>query len=535
MGWNFKKRQEELASLSDKEYDLVIIGGGITGAGILLDASARGLKAIVVEKEDFASGTSSRSTKLIHGGLRYLKNLEFGIVRETGQERAIAYNNAPHLVVPEKMVLPIQQGGTYGKFMTSIALRAYDWLAGVEKSERRKMLSKEKTLEIEPLLKPDKLKGSGFYSEYRTDDARLTLEVIKTAYHRGGVALNYCKAEELQYDKSGQANAVVCKDLLNNEKHVINGKVFVNACGPWSDEIRTLDKSMNNKRLHLTKGVHIVIDRKKLPLKHSVYFDVAGGRMIFAIPRGGVTYVGTTDTDYSERKENPNVSLEDVNYLLDAANNMFPKANIELTDVESSWAGLRPLIHEDGKSPSELSRKDEIFLSPKGLITIAGGKLTGYRVMAKKVLDIVCKRLDVDAKCTTDNIRINGYAEASMIKEIQKGLEEINLDSHEFKAARILHTYGSQAFCICKSIKENNYQTFIEAEARFCLDSEMTITLLDFFVRRTGYMYFNINTVVKNVDKIGQVFANHYNWSAEKLEMEINSIHEEVKNRSQFN
>lgn len=535
MGWNLESRQEVLTSLGEKEYDLVIIGGGITGAGILLDASARGLSAILIEKEDYASGTSSRSTKLIHGGLRYLKNLEFGIVRETGRERAIAYNNAPHLVVPEKMVLPIQKGGTYGKLMTSVALWVYDWLAGVEKVERRKMLNKEDTLAIEPLLKPEALKGSGFYSEYRTDDARLTLEVIKTAVHRGGVAVNYCKAEELKYNNDGQINAVVCEDVQTNEKYTIKGKVFVNACGPWSDEIRTLDHSMNNKRLHLTKGVHIVIDRKKLPLQHSVYFDVKDGRMIFAIPRGGVTYVGTTDTDYSERKENPSVSLKDVNYLLVAVNDMFPNANVLLEDVESSWAGLRPLIHEEGKSPSELSRKDEIFLSPKGMITIAGGKLTGYRMMAKKVLDIVGKRLNNNVKCKTDNIRINGYAEEGMLKEIQKGLNDINVDNSEFTAERLLHTFGSQTFCLCKNIKEKNFATLIEAEADFCIKSEMTLTLLDFFVRRTGYMYFNINTVIKNVEKIGQVFANHYNWSAERLQLEIKSVQEEIKNRSLFN
>lgn len=535
MKWNLESRNEVLASLPENEYDLVIIGGGITGAGILLDASARGLKAIVIEKDDFASGTSSRSTKLIHGGLRYLKNLEFGIVRETGQERAIAYNNAPHLVVPEKMVLPIQKGGTYGKFMTSIALWVYDWLAGVEKSERRKMLTKERTLQTEPLLKPDILKGSGFYSEYRTDDARLTLEVIKTAIHRGGNALNYCKANDLEYDQDGKINTVVFEDVISNQKHRIKGKVFVNACGPWSDEIRTLDKSMNNKRLHLTKGVHVVVDRKKLPLAHSVYFDVKDGRMIFAIPRGGVTYVGTTDTDYAERKDNPSVTKEDVNYLLDATNNMFPSANLAVSDVQSSWAGLRPLIHEEGKSPSELSRKDEIFLSSKGLITIAGGKLTGYRVMAKKVLDIACKRLGVDAKCTTDNIRINGYAEEGMLKEIQKGLSEINMNATEYKAARMLHTYGSQTFNICKNFKEQQLTSIIEAEAHFCLDYEMALTLLDFFVRRTGYMYFNINAVEKNLEIIGQVFANDYNWSSERLSKEMESVKEEIKNRSQFN
>lgn len=366
MQWNLEQRTTKISQLQRDEYDLLIIGGGITGAGILLDAVSRGLKVLLVEKNDFASGTSSRSTKLIHGGLRYLKQLEVKIVRETGQERAIAYKNAPHLVLPEKMLLPIQKGGTYGRFTTSIALKVYDWLAGVKGEDKRKMLSKEQTLQEEPLLNPDHLKGSGFYSEYRTDDARLTLEIIKTAVSRGGDALNYLKVEGLIYDEKGSVNGATLHDLLSGNEYELKAKQVINATGPWSDEIREMDKSMNNKRLHLTKGVHIVFDHGRFPLNHSVYFDVKGGRMVFAIPRGKVTYVGTTDTNYHQQKDNPEVTLEDVNYLLDAANNMFPSLGLKINDVKSSWAGLRPLIHEDGKSPSELSRKDEVFLSKQG-------------------------------------------------------------------------------------------------------------------------------------------------------------------------
>ncbi len=534
MSWNYKNRIITIKSFESEEFDIVIIGGGITGAGILLDATSRGLKAVLIEKEDFASGTSSRSTKLIHGGLRYLKNLEFKIVRETGKERAIAYKNAPHLVVPEKMILPIQKGGTYGKWMTSFALWMYDWLADVAKSERRKMLNKEQTLAMEPNLKPDLLKGSGFYSEYRTDDARLTLEIIKTAQRSGAVALNYIEAKTLKYDENGKINSIVANDNLNNNSFEIKGKVFINACGPWSDEIRQIDQSMNNKRLHLTKGVHIVIDRQKLPLKNSVYFDVEGGRMIFAIPRGKVTYIGTTDTNYEGKKDNPNVTMEDVEYLINAANEMFPNIQLEIDDVQSSWSGLRPLIHEEGKSPSELSRKDEIYLSPKGLITIAGGKLTGYRIMAQKVVDIVCERLKINQKCITDSIQINGYGKEIDKKQILDKIKTLKISISEQDFENMWHIYGVQILKIIELFEKDSNRDLLVSEVMFCIENEMTLSLLDFYVRRTGMMYFDIKRVKSSLDKIANIFKEHYQWDESKLQSEIQLVKDEIKNRSIF-
>lgn len=524
--WGLKEREKDVSSLSDQEYDLLIIGGGITGAGILLDAVSRGLKVALIEKGDFASGTSSRSTKLIHGGLRYLKQLEIKIVRETGQERAIAYKNAPHLVVPEKMILPIQKGGTYGKLTTSIALKAYDWLAGVVKEDRRKMLSKKATLLEEPLLKPDLLTGGGLYSEYRTDDARLTLEVIKTAVERGGVAVSYLCAQELVY-KEGKIQGAKVMDQLSGDKFSVRAKEVVNAAGPWSDEIRKLDDSLNHKRLHLTKGVHIVFDHKRLPINHSVYFDVSGGRMVFAIPRGNSTYVGTTDTDFSDKKDNPLVTSQDVDYLLVAANNMFPSLDLKLSDVKSSWAGLRPLIHEEGKSPSELSRKDEVFLSKTGLITIAGGKLTGYRLMAKKVIDEVCDRLGVDVVCTTDQIKINGFPNSDLRKKLTENgvLDEVQLNY-------LVGNYGQQSLSIVA--QTSNLEELILSEAKFCIANEMCLNPYDFFVRRTGRMYFDIDVVKENKTKVGRLFADHYQWTEEQAQQELARVENEIKERSTF-
>src|SRR4051812_35109835 len=251
-------RQILLEKLKGETYDLLIIGGGITGAGIALDAASRGLKTALIEKNDFAYGTSSRSTKLIHGGLRYLKQLEFGLVKEVGSERAVVHNLAPHLVVPEKMLLPLYEKKGLGYWLTSIGLKIYDWLAGVKPEDQRKMLTRSQTLKAEPLLKNDDVKGGAIYAEYRTDDARLTIGIAKAAVNYGATLLNYVLVENFLSDENGIAG-VVAKDVLTNTILTIKAKAVVNAGGPWVDELRKADDSLKGKRLHLTKGVHIVV------------------------------------------------------------------------------------------------------------------------------------------------------------------------------------------------------------------------------------------------------------------------------------
>ncbi|MDX1667761.1 MAG: glycerol-3-phosphate dehydrogenase/oxidase, partial [Saprospiraceae bacterium] len=378
------QRQQTIELLQSQKFDLLIIGGGITGAGIALDAASRGMTVALVEKRDFASGTSSKSTKLIHGGLRYLKQFEVGLVREVGRERATVHKLAPHLVVPEKMLLPLVKGGNYGRFGTSVGLWVYDLLAGVKGDDRRKMLGKSETQKKEPLLRRDILQGSGYYAEYRTDDARLTIENIKTAVAKGAICLNYLRAEDFTYDGE-LINGVRCRDLAKDRELTIRADHIISAAGPWVDHLRRKDHSLKGKRLFLSKGVHIVVPHERFPVRQSVYFDNTDGRMIFAIPRQRATYIGTTDTPYDGDPDHIPITSADVDYLVKAVNYMFPDVHLREADVESSWAGLRPLIHEEGKSASEMSRKDEIFESKSGLISIAGGKLTGYRKMAERV------------------------------------------------------------------------------------------------------------------------------------------------------
>jgi len=530
-------RNSQIQQLKSETFDLVVIGGGATGTGIALDASSRGLKTALVEKRDFASGTSSKSTKLIHGGLRYLKQLDIALVRETGTERAVVHKLAPHLVLPEKMLMPLIKGGTYGKWATSFGLWVYDILAGVSGDDKRKMLSRKKTLELEPLLGKDGLKGGGYYAEYRTDDARLTIELIKTAASYGTIALNYCKVTNFEYSDKN-VSGVLCKDQLTGENFVIKAKNVVSAGGPWVDKIRKKDGKVEGKRLHLTKGVHIVFPHEKFPLKHTTYFDAPDGRMIFAIPRGRVTYVGTTDTTYKASLNRVVSTKEDAKYLLGVTSRVFPDITLKESDIISNWAGLRPLIHEDGKSPSELSRKDEIFISDNGLISIAGGKLTGYRKMGQRIVDIVIKRMEKAtrkefAKCFTKKIPLtkNPLANAKAVQNYIQSLEKIVLEKglEKYHAWYLVTNYGQQAdtiLALMESYSDAPEIALARAEASFGIHHEMIASAADFFVRRTGRLYFDINSISIIRQAVMNDFQEFLSWDDERMNHENKKMDE---------
>ncbi|MDM5292762.1 glycerol-3-phosphate dehydrogenase/oxidase [Peribacillus simplex] len=536
-------RKETIELLKKEKYDVVVIGGGITGAGIALDATTRGMKVALVEMQDFAAGTSSRSTKLVHGGLRYLKQFEIKMVAEVGKEREIVYENGPHVTTPERMLLPMHKGGTFGKFSTSIGLRVYDFLAGVKKSERRKMLSVSETLKMEPLVKKEGLKGGGHYVEYRTDDARLTIEVMKAAVDKGATPINYTKVDKLLYE-NGKVNGVQVADLLSDDVYEIYADKVINAAGPWVDSIREKDQSKKGKTLKLSKGVHVVIDQSKFPLKQALYFDTPDGRMIFAIPRAGKAYVGTTDTFYDGDPAVPTVTSEDRAYLLKAIDYMFPEVKISDEDIESSWAGVRPLILEEGKDPSEISRKDEIWESDSGLITIAGGKLTGYRKMAKTTVDLVAGKLSQQSNKTyrassTKGMPISGgdvggssnfsyYIKQHIQMGVDSGLAV--KDSED-----ILAMYGSNApvlFNIAKSEGNGGISSGVPqklfVQLKYALDHEMAATPVDFFFRRTGTLLFDIDLVQTHKNAVIDYMAGYFGWSESTKMERTNQLEQEI-------
>ncbi|WP_147534891.1 glycerol-3-phosphate dehydrogenase/oxidase [Bacillus marasmi] len=537
-----KNREQFVNQLKTIHFDILVIGGGITGAGIALDATTRGMKVALIDMQDFAAGTSSRSTKLVHGGLRYLKQFEWKLVREVGKERAIVFRNGPHVTRPVKMLLPIYNDGTFGKTTTSLGLKLYDFLASVAKQERRKMLDVTETIQSEPLLKREGLKGAGLYVEYRTDDARLTLEVMKKAYEHGAIALNYAKVESFLYRNGKMIGAKVI-DCISGMGFEIHAQFVINSTGPWVDEVRCYDKMELKEGLKLTKGVHIVVDHARLPITQAVYFDTPDRRMVFAIPRENKTYIGTTDSFCDHPVATPCITIADCRYLLEAIDYVFPNTKISLNDIESSWAGIRPLIFQEGKGPSEISRKDEIWQSDSGLISIAGGKLTGYRKMAETVVDLLVKKIDTKLNkrmkpCQTKHLPISGGEELTpkifydFVERKSRQLSQYGISSAEAK--RLVCCYGSNINKILKNLehyqqtsKDHQLPLTILARLDYAINEEMALTPVDFFFRRTGMLLFNIGEVLKWKEAVLSYMATVLFWNEDqynKYETELNQV-----------
>lgn len=366
------------------------------------------------------------------------------------------------------------------------------------------------------------------YVEYRTDDARLTIEVAKTAAGKGAHLANYVKAESFVYDDK-KVKGVVARDLKTGEGLVIHAKKIVNATGPWVDTLREQDRSREGKTIHLTKGVHVVLSKKRLPLNQALYFDTPfqDGRMMFAIPRDEKVYIGTTDTNYKGDMKEPGVTKEDVTYILDATNGLFPGYELTEADIESSWSGLRPLIHEEGKDPSDISRKDEIFVSESGLMTIAGGKLTGYRKMADSIVTQVAKYLEENGgraygSCQTKHLVLSGgdiggsdQFDLFQASHIEAG-KQLGLD--ETTATALVNRYGSNVTQVYAYLEDERAEEFglpkaLWASLRYAMTYEMALTPVDFLMRRSSALLFDIETATTYKEKITEAMAIVLNWS----------------------
>lgn len=500
--------------------------------------------------QDFGEGTSSRSTKLVHGGLRYLKQREFKLVKEVGRERTIVSHNAPHITYPTKVLVPIYKDGSIGKFMGKIAMVMYDWLAKVKKEDRHSMLSIKDTLKKEPMLRKEGLKGAIYYTEYRTNDARLTLEIVKKAHDLGAIVLNKAKVTDFLYNDKKRVNGVLVNDLVTGTSMNVSGKYVINATGPWVDHLCYLDGS-KKKKLVLTKGVHVVIDQEKLPIKSANYFDVPGGRMVFALPNGNKSYVGTTDTIYEGDMSSPSVTKADAEYLVEAVKNIYPNANITIDDIESSWSGLRPLIKQKGaSSPSEISRKDETFISSSGLLSIAGGKLTGYRKMAEKATEFAVKYLHhnfgiASPACTTDKTKLSGgdFDQPSdfdhFLKDHLHKSEAYGISKDEVEF--VVRNFGSNSTLIFDQMKNTleASQTFglpnLEMSMlQYCVDYEAMSSVSDFFIRRVPYLYFDIEKAKKLALPTANYLQTLFKWTDEHKDHQLEEFHRFVSEASIF-
>jgi glycerol-3-phosphate dehydrogenase len=390
------RRRAAWAELAGGRFDLLVVGGGINGAGIARDAAMRGLSTALVERGDLASGTSSRSSKLIHGGLRYLEQGHVRLVLEAVRERERLRRLAPHLVRPQEFIVPIYRDGPIGRLKLAAGLWAYDLLAGLWSVRRHRMLGRRTVEEAEPSLRREGLGGAGRYWDYRTDDARLVLETALSAAREGATVVSYAEVVAFVKEQGRIVGARVV-DRLSGDEVVVRARVVVNATGPWVDAVARLD-APGPARLRLTKGVHVVVSRARVGNRAAIVLRaVSDGRVMFVIPWGEHTVVGTTDTDHAGGPETPPVvEASDVAYLLDTVNHYFPDARLARSDVVSAWAGLRPLVAlplTAAAAPSEVSREEDIFTSASGLLSIAGGKLTTYRLIASAVVEQVIEAL----------------------------------------------------------------------------------------------------------------------------------------------
>jgi len=493
-------RADLLERLRRETFDLAVVGGGITGASIARDAAMRGLSVALVEKGDFASGTSSRSSRLIHGGLRYLRHRHIRLVREGLRERGLLLRLAPHLVRPIAFTLPVYRDGRDSAALLRVGLTGYDLLAGRLGITRHRALSRKRLIEAEPALRERGLQSGFRYFDAITNDARLTLAVALSAIDHGAAAVNYVEAVALETANGGVAG-VNCRDVAGGGDFTVRARAVAGAAGPWTDELRAMVDAP--PALRPTKGIHVVVPRERLLTNSAVAFYWQE-RPLFAVPAGRHTYIGTTDTDWNGDPAGVEANADEVAHVLEAVNGNF---NVELTasDVTATWAGVRPLITAEGSpSPSDVSRDYEIFDGPRGVYIICGGKLTSARAMAEELVDRVIEK-EVSrlsrrpARCRTARAPLPGAAadfaryrvEAATALQRGWGLTEESaqhlVDTYGTEHVRVLGRAAGEPELL-EPLADDS--PVLRAEAAYAASAEMAVTLEDFMRRRSDLMLF---------------------------------------------
>lgn len=547
--WNLKNRDKIIHKFKETNYDIIIIGAGITGAGVAREAAVRGLRVACVDMQDFAAGTSSRSSKMAHGGLRYITHGEMDLVREATRERNWMRIHIPHLVRPIPFYLPLIEGGKYNKRELTAAVKIYDFLSD-NKSEfktfkKHKWHSPEEIFELEPeFLRDGNLGGAVFY-DTNIDDARLTIEILKEAVIRGADILNYC--EVIGYIKKN--NIIIgakCRDIETNNQFEIKGTLFVNATGIWTDKLlEHYPDDIPKPLIRPTKGVHLQYRRKHIRNNMAnVLYSKIDGRVYFVLPRDkDFTIIGTTDTDYDGDLANPFCTKDDADYLIKSTQKFFPNAELGYDNILSTYAGIRPLVMQKGKSESEVSRSHTIFFSDDGLLTITGGKLTEWRAMAEDLFN------KIEERELFPNIKRNRhFSRQPFIISFEKEDWLVNLNKSGLKldldiADHLYQQYGKGAVKTLEIIKEDESlkekiieeNKFIKAEILYCLRYEPTPHLIDIFCRRTEMsLWIDHKNALKAARKVAEIMADEYSWNEDKKIQEIELYMDYLKKTISF-
>lgn len=489
-----KYTRHNILSESPKiNYDLLIVGGGITGAGVARDAASRGMKVLLCEANDFASGTSSRSSKLVHGGIRYLENLEFGLVHEALTERNLLLEMAPHMVHPLRFLLPIYKSSRVGLLKMELGMILYDMLSFFEAPKLHELHFSRATQSVEPLLQAENLVGSVVYSDAYMEDDRLVIETLRSAQKMGASCVNYTSVDKVVESEHGVTAQIT--DVINNVTHSISAKHVVCALGPWTDlSGQQLIKNWKPV-LRPTKGVHLVFTRDRVPVHAGIVMAVEE-RIVFVIPRGDIVIVGTTDTDFKGSPSEVYVEKEDVSYLLQITNKYFPTLKLQPEDVISCYAGVRPLVRDDSSSEGKTSREHTIYEHSQFVTLVAGGKYTTYRSMAEEIVNKVLQRFPFEQKMSFNAPQTKTpLNELATLEKMKRFSAQLGAHATEFGVSTkdvqgLMERHGEGALEILETIslltEDDSEVALWKAEAKFSFDHEMCFCLEDFYWRRSS-------------------------------------------------
>ncbi|HAW09796.1 MAG: glycerol-3-phosphate dehydrogenase/oxidase [Candidatus Dormibacteria bacterium] len=530
-----------LRDVEQQVFDIAIIGGGVTGASAAREAALRGLSVVLVEKDDFAAGTSSRSTKLLHGGVRYLASHEFSLVREACRERELMLTLAPHLCHVRPFIYLLYRGDPEGMWLLNAGLTLYDLFSGSPLKRRHRMLGRARLLAQEPHLRSDGLLGGGWYYDFLTDDARVTIDTLKGAVEAGAVAANYMEVTGLVRSR-GRVAGVEISDRITGETGSIRARQVINSAGPWVDRVRFLEQGVGERLLRPTKGVHVVVRKRDFPLNHAIFLrSPRDGRVVWPIPAldEDLVYIGTTDTDYDGPMDRVTATPEDVEYLLEAANFAIPDAHLGFEHVVATWAGLRPLVKPEGSmAASSVSREHQILTSPAGLLTIAGGKMTTARVMGLQVIERAVELLGANfgirgvPASRSAKVPISGGDPGALFAARQR-LSGLPLDPAV--KSRWLERYGGNASRLADRAmgdaaagRDLGAKQLTRAEVRYAVEEEMARTVTDFFTRRASVFYWALDGGLSVAGAVSAEMGRLLGWSSSEEEGQVESYREWV-------
>ena len=540
-------RQRFIGELSQQQFDLCVIGGGATGAGIAREAVLRGLKVVLIEKNDFAAGTSSKSSKLIHGGLRYLKQYRFGLVREALRERYTLMHLAPHLVSRLPCLYPIYRSASDGYWKIKAGITLYDLLCGTRHIGYHHMYPAAKVLEMAPPLASNQLIGGAVYYDAKTDDTRLVLATVQAAVAAGCRAINHFEAREFEV-ATGRTEALRVRDNLNGNDYRIRARIFVNAGGPWSDEVRALAESEFTPRVRPTLGVHLLIPWSLFPVDCAIMLiSPIDGRPFYTIPcrPGNVVMIGSTDTDYHGDKNHLFASSEDIDYLLASFRHYFPEIVIEERQILSTFAGLRPLIFESGKSTTETSREHYIFEAPAGLIHLIGGKLTTYRRMAGDVMRYLSRHYNLgQGNAASESQPLYG-GEVREYRNYAREKQRTLIDEFDLPqdvAGNLVSSYGGRVDDLLALFKDEPMLKerlvaglpFIWGQLTYAVRHEMVLTLDDFLVRRIHILSLDPDQGRMLAAKVAATMAPLLGWDQAQTAEQVDRYLNEVQGNRKF-